>query len=277
MTANPAAPTPPTTPTTTTRNDPVDVAIDAVETLAVRGCLERPASERELLAHRLYERVHPAMAALGLLFLVLVLAQRAARAGTPLDRALVAATWVLWAIFAAEYVARLTIAADRRAFLRRTWWQLLFLGVPFLSMIRGLMFVRLARPTRVLLAAVRGTRSARATLTGRVGWLSTFTTIVIFSAADLLHGAGAVRPYGSALHAAALAAINGEPIKSEHALAQVLGVVLAIYAVVFFASLAGMIGAFLLEQRAEAAARVGRGALSTDPDPAPTRDVRAAP
>lgn len=236
--------------------DPVDAAMDAVENLTLRGCLERPWEQRELLARRLYERVHPVMAALGLLFLVIILAQRGAEAGTALAVALSIAAWILWVAFATEYLLRLVIAPDRMAFLRQTWWQLLFLGVPFLSMVRGLLFVRLGRPTRVVIAAIRGTRSARATLTGRVGWLGVLTVIVAFSAADLLHGSGAVRPYGTALHAAAMATINGHRIDSDHALAQVLDVVLAIYAVVFFASLAGMIGAYLLEQRAAITGRV---------------------
>ena len=49
----------------------------------------------------------------------------------------------------------------------RTWWQLLFLVVPVLTLLRALLILRVARPTRVALAALRGGRSARATLTGR--------------------------------------------------------------------------------------------------------------
>ncbi len=35
-----------------------------------------------------------------------------------------------------EYAARLVIATDRLRFLRRTWWQLLFLALPFLRFLR---------------------------------------------------------------------------------------------------------------------------------------------
>lgn len=229
--------------------DPVDAAADVVEDLTIRGCLDRSAGEREALARRLYEWVHPFMAALGVLFLLVVLAQRAAAPGTALNATLIMAGWLLWAAFVAEYAMRLAIAPDRLAFLRSTWWQVLFLCVPFLSMVRALLFLRLARPTRVVFAAIRGTRSASATLQGRIAWLATLTAIVALSSADLLYGAGAIRPYGAALQSAALATINGQRIDSDHGLAQVLNVALAVYAVVVFATLAGMIGAFLLERR----------------------------
>ncbi|HEX7167902.1 MAG TPA: hypothetical protein VF230_13070 [Acidimicrobiales bacterium] len=242
------------TETRNERTDPLHAALETAEDLSVRGCLDRPEAERARLASRLYERVHPAMAVLGLLFLAVVLAQRAATPGSSLGGFLAAVAWTLWFAFVGEYALRLVIAPDRSAFFRRTWWQLLFLAVPFLSMVRGLLFLRLARPTRVVLAAFRGSRSARATLTGRLGWVAVLTAIVAFSSADLLYGAGAVKPYGAALVAASRATINGQPLPSEHVLAEILGLVLAVYAVGFFATLAGSIGAFLLEHRAESAA-----------------------
>ena len=229
--------------------DPVEEAADAVIDLTVRGCLQRSPTSRERLAQVLYDRLHPAMAALGLLFVVLVLAQGPVAEGTSLQRTLLGATWVLWAVFVAEYVLRLVIAPSTMKFLRRTWWQLLFLVVPVLTLLRALLILRVARPTRVALAALRGGRSARATLTGRAGWLAVLTAIVTFASADVLYKVAKIRPYGTALHAAALAAIAGEPTGSNHGLAQVLDVVLAVYAVVFFAALAGSLGAFFLEQQ----------------------------
>ena len=262
------------TETSSETADPLHAALETAEHLTVRGCLDRSKSERTRLASRLYERVHPAMAALGLLFLAIILAQRAATPGSSLGKFLAGVAWILWLGFAGEYALRLVIAPDRNAFFRQTWWQLLFLAVPVLSMVRGLLFLRLARPTRVVLAAFRGSRSARATLTGRLSWVAVLTAIVTFSSADLLYGAGAVEPYGAALVAASRATINGQPIPSEHVLAEVLGLALAVYAVGFFATLAGSIGAFLLEHRAEirpsgiqrgaVAAQRGRSSLGED-------------
>lgn len=252
----------------TPRRDPVGEATEAVVDLTVRGCLSRPASAREELAQTLYERLHPAMAALGALFLVLVLAQGPVQEGTALQRVLLAGTWVLWAVFVGEYVLRLVIAPSTGRFLRRTWWQAVLLVVPVLSLIRALLILRVARPTRVALAALRGSRSARATLTGRAGWLAVVTTIVIFAAGDVLYTSGRIRPYGSALHAAALGAITGEPTRSTTAVGQVLDVALALYAVVFFATLAGILGAFFLEKRAGTPGGGVTPAAGTAPNPA---------
>ncbi|HEX6419809.1 MAG TPA: hypothetical protein VFZ77_15015 [Acidimicrobiales bacterium] len=231
--------------------DPLAEAADTLGDLRVRGCMGRSAAERQGLAEVLYHRLHPATAALGLLFVVVLLAQSAAREGTALHRVLLALTWLLWATFAAEYVLRLVIAPSRWGFLRRTWWQLLFLAVPFLTMIRALLVLRVARPTRVAVAALRGGRSARASLTGRGAWIGVATAIVIFAAADTLYRSGAVVPYGEALHAAALAGITGEPTGSDDGLARVLDVVLSAYAVVVFAALAGITGAYFIEHRDE--------------------------
>ena len=224
-------------------------ADDADVDLTTRGCLQRSATSRERLAEALYDRLHQAMASLGLLFVVLVIAQGPAAEGTSLQLALLVATWVLWGVFVAEYALRLVIAPSATAFLRRTWWQLLFLAVPVLTLLRALLILRVARPTRVALAALRGGRSARATLAGRAAWLAVLTAIVTFAAADLLYQAADVHPYGTALHAAALATVTGEPTGSDHGVAHVLDVALAVYAVVFFATLAGSLGAFFLERR----------------------------
>lgn len=217
----------------------------------VRGCLRESSETRDQLAEYLYQRLHPAIAVLGALFLVVVLAQSAAREGTALHRALLVLTWVLWATFAAEYVLRLVIAPSTTGFLRRTWWQLLFLAIPFLTMVRALFVLRVARPTRVAVAALRGGRSAKVTLTSRGAWVAVVTAIVVFAAADILYRADAVTPYGTALHAAALATMTGEPVPSDDGLAHVVDVVLSAYAVVVFAALAGIAGAYFLERKDE--------------------------
>lgn len=229
--------------------DPLGAAAESIEELRIRGCIERSSEDRERLSEFLYARLHSVVATLGLLFAVVVLAQGAAETGTRLHTFLLVLTWILWATFAAEYALRMVIAPSKANFLRRTWWQLLFLAVPFLTMLRALFILRVGRPVRVALAAVRGGRSARATLTSRAGWLGVLTAIVAFASADVLHSSDAVRPYGAALHAALLATITGEPFHSDLAIAQVLDVVLAIYSVVFFATLAGILGAFFLEAR----------------------------
>lgn len=226
-------------------------AFDATRELMaipLRGCRARPATEREVLAQRLYERLHPVMAGLGVLFVVLVLAQVAATEGSALQRSLLAATWVLWAVFVAEYALRLVIAPSTVLFLRRTWWQLLFLAVPFMSFLRLVLFFRMARATRVVVAAIRGTRSAARKLTNRLAWLGLVTGIVIFSTADLVYEYGDVRPYGVALHAAAKAAIAAEAMPGNRGIVQLLDVLVGAYSIAVFAAVAGSVGAFFLER-----------------------------
>lgn len=236
------------------------------ESLRIRGCRRRADQEREQLATILYELLHPAMAALGLLFVVVVLAQPAARAGSGLRTALVVASVVLWAVFVVEFALRTFVAPSAATFLRRNWWQVLFLVVPALSLLRVFLVLRIARPTRVVLAAVRGTRSATNRLTARGAWLALVTAIVVFSAANLLYEAGDITPYGEALHAAAMAGIAGQEIAEESGLAQVLNVVLAVYAIAVFGALAGMVTAYFLEHRDEVAEETDAQALGRDVD-----------
>jgi voltage-gated potassium channel len=249
-----------------TRPRPVDdeqcrpVAADVAQALVdlpLRGCLARQPTEREIVAQRLYERLHPFMAGLAILFVVVVLGQLAAHGGSPLHGVLMATTWVLWAVFVAEYVLRLVIAPVTLRFLRRTWWQALFLLIPFLSFLRIVLFFRVARGTRVVTAAIRGTRSSARKLTNRLAWLALVTLVVVFSTADLVYEYGEIRPYGVALHGAAKAAIAAEAMPGTRGIVQLLDVLVGAYSIAVFAAVAGAVGAFLLERRDEHRELVG--------------------
>ena len=185
------------------------------------------------------------MGALGVVFLLLVLAQSLAQGGV-LSAVLAAAGWVLWAVFVAEFALRAVIARDQRRFWARNWWQLIFLAVPFLRFARALSVLRLARVGRVLSAAVRGSRSAGRLLSGRLTSLAVLTVVVILAASQLLYVTGSYTSYATALHNAALGTISGEPLTARDGFAQVLEVVLATYSVAVFATLAGAVGAYFL-------------------------------
>lgn len=211
--------------------------------------LTRSPSDRERLAEELLDRLTPAMSALGLLFLLVVLGERAARTGSGLSLALSIAGWLLWAAFVAEFVARLVVAPDTTAFLRRNWWQVVFLVLPFLRVLRVVRSFRLLRTGRVLSSAVRSTRSAHRVLGDRVAWLGVVTLIVVMGSSELLYAFGVYGRYGDALHATALAAVTGEPLGRPDPFARVLEVFLAVYSVAVFATLAGSLGAYFLESR----------------------------
>ena len=214
----------------------------------------RSYTERERWADELLDRLTPAMSALGILFLLVVLAEQLARESSGLSRVLAVAGWLLWAVFVVEFAARLVVAPETDRFLKRNWWQVLFLVLPFLRFLRLIRSLRFLRTGRVLSSAVRSSRSARRVLGGRVGWLGAVSAITVLGSSQLLYEFGDYARYGEALHAAALATITGEPLAQPDAFAQVLEVVLAVFSVVVFATLAGSLGAYFLESRRPAPA-----------------------
>ncbi|MGI8775745.1 MAG: hypothetical protein ACR2KQ_12230 [Actinomycetota bacterium] len=216
--------------------------------------LERPEAERDRLSEDIADRLDGAMTAAGILFLLVVLGETLAEDGTVLERSLFVLGWVLWAVFVAEFVLRMVIAPSTIGFLRKNWWQILFLVLPFLRFLRLLRIFRLARGGRVISSAIRATRTAGRQLADRAVWLAAVTSIVILASSQLLYEFGGYESYGEALHGAALATIVGEPLKQSSGLAQVMEVVLALYSVVFFASLAATVGAYFLESRSDESA-----------------------
>jgi voltage-gated potassium channel len=206
--------------------------------------LRRPADERERVAAELSERMDGPVTALGVIFLLVVLVDTAIRPEGALAVAFDLAGWLLWAVFVLEFALRAVVAPSTGAFLRRNWWQVVFLALPFLRFVRIL--ARVARLGRVVSSAVRTTRGATATLSSRLGWLSAATAIVVLAASQILYEFAPYERYADALHDAALATITGEPTGVDSAAADVLEVVLALYSVVVFATLAGVLGAYFL-------------------------------
>jgi voltage-gated potassium channel len=196
----------------------------------------------------LARRLDRPMGVLGLVFLLVVLGQSLAREPW-LVTALSVVGWILWAVFVGEFAFRAVSARDHRRFWRRNWWQLVFLALPFLRFARALTLLRAARVGGVLSAAVRGSRSAGRLLTNRVGWVTALTGVVVLAAGQLLYVVDAYDAYGPALHDAALGTITGEPLSAEGGWPRFLEVVLAVYSVAVFATLAGALGAYFLERR----------------------------
>lgn len=194
----------------------------------------------------LARRLDKPMTALGVVFVLVVLGQVTAR-GAVLTQVFTVAGWVLWSVFVAEFALRAYLARRRaREFWRRNWWQVIFLAVPFLRFARAVSVLRVARVGGVLSAAVRGSRSAGRLLTGRIAWLGVVTAAVVLASSQLLLVLGSYVGYAEALHDAALATVTGEPLSEDDPFAEVLEVVLALYSVVVFATLAASLGAYFL-------------------------------
>lgn len=204
---------------------------------------------RQEWADQLIDRLTPVMSALGILFLLVVFAESMAHPGSTLSTVLIVTGWVLWASFVVEFVFRLWVAPDTAAFLRKNWWQILFLVLPFLRILRLFWALRFLRTGRVLSSAVRSSRSARGLVGNRVGWLAVISAITILGSSQLLYEFEVYDQFGDALHAAALAAMSGEPLQQPDGFAQVLDVVLAVFSLIVFAALAGTVGAYFVEAR----------------------------
>jgi voltage-gated potassium channel len=221
-------------------------------------------------AEELARRLDKPMSALGLVFLLVVLGQSIAKDPGLVD-ALSLVGWLLWLVFVGEFALRAYIARDQRRFWKRNWWQVLFLAVPFLRFARALQFLRFTRFSRVgsvVSSAIRGSRSAARLLSGRVAWLGVVTGVVVLASSQLLYVLDAYGSYGDALHDAALATVTGEPMSAEGTAPRVLEVVLAIYSVAVFATLAAALGAYFLKPTAAEAQPATDPSVPVEVDPA---------
>lgn len=213
----------------------------------------RPVDETEQLglAEEIARRLDRPMGVLGILFLFVVLGQLLAE-----DPGLVAVLnvvgWLFWAVFVGEFLLRAYIARFSARFWKRNWWQVLFLLLPFLRFVRALQAARLLRLTRltragsVLSAGVRGSRSAGKLLSSRIGWLAAVTGVVVLVSSQLLYLLGYYEGYGLALSDAAMSTVTGRELGAQGGFPRVLEVVLALYSVAVFATLAGSVGAYFL-------------------------------
>lgn len=209
-------------------------------------------------------RLDRPMGYLGLIFLFVVLGQLLVT-DPGWASTLSVIGWVFWAVFVAEFLLRAYIARFQKEFWKRNWWQIIFLLVPFLRFFRALQSLRLLRFARlsrlarfggILSAGVRGSRSAGRLLSSRIGTLAAVTLVVILAASQLLYAFTAESSYSTALYETALATITGSGFTDQSGLSKILHVVLAVYSVAVFATLAGTLGAFFLRGEAGAAAAV---------------------
>lgn len=207
----------------------------------------RTPTQREQLAERIASRLDIPITVAGVVLVIVVVADNLTSSGSPLKPVWTAAGWALWGVFAIEFGLRLVIAPSTATFLRRNWWQLGFLVVPFLRFLRS--FTRAARLARVASTSVRTTRTAGRTLAGRVGGLAGVTVATVLGSSEVLFEYGPGLSYPRALHETTLAAVSGETLEATGAVADGLEIILAVHATVVFAALAGSLGAFFLERR----------------------------
>lgn len=88
-------------------------------------------------------------------------------------------------------------------------------------------------------------------MSNRIGWLVSITVVVILAASQLLYVMGSETDYTTALYEAALTTITGTGITTDDPFAKLLHLILAVYSVAVFATLAGSLGAFFLHDGEE--------------------------
>lgn len=203
------------------------------------------------------------MAWLGIVFALLVGYELAVDLTPATARALEIAGWSIWAVFLLEFLAKLWLAPAKRSFLRRHWLQVLMLAVPALRVLRFLRLVRLGRAlpaARVVSSSYRTAGAAKRLFRSRLGYLAGISAIAAVGLAELAfllernEPKGVFGSFGDALlwSFATVLALQGEPVPVSNGarLAMLVGFA---FGVVIVASLAGTVGAYLVDERRERA------------------------
>lgn len=125
------------------------------------------------------------------------------------ETAFLALDWAIWAVFALEYVVRLTLTPEKLRFVRREWADLLIVVLPFL---RPLRIVRSARALRLLRLARLGAfmgeivvEAKRLLVRHSLHYVVLIAFAVVVGAAALVYaaeevaGSGSIDSFGDAL------------------------------------------------------------------------------
>ena len=210
------------------------------------------------------ERADPFMAWLGVVFALLVGFELAVDVSPATATALQIGGWAIWGVFAVELLAKLWLAPRRLRFLRRHWLQVLMLAVPALRVLRFLRLLRLGRAlpaARVVTSSYRSAGTAKRLFRSRLGYLGAVSVVVALALAQIVfvleRGTrdGVFESFGDAVlwAFAVVLALQADPVPASVGgrVAMLLGFG---FGLVVIASLAGTVGAYLVEERRERAA-----------------------
>lgn len=205
------------------------------------------------------------MAWLGVVFALLVGYALTVETSARTARILETLGWAIWTIFLLEFVAKLSLAPDRLRFVRAHWLQALMLVLPTLRLASFLRLLRLGRAlpaTRIMSASYRTAGTARLLLRSRLGYVAALTVVVGIALAELVYlferdeRASELDSFGDAIlwSFSVVIALQGDPVPASGLgrAAMLLGFT---FGLVIVASLAGTVGAFLVEERRERSAK----------------------
>ncbi len=214
--------------------------------------------ERSELLEHLQALLEPAMATLGLVFLVLLLFDFASDdLGDSAQRRVDWAFQAIWAAFLLDFGLRFVVAPEKGAFLRQNWFGALSLAVPFLRPLRALRAARALRSIRLfrLLGGLnRGIRVVRQVTRGRqFAYVAVLTVLVALGGAvgvlyfDRDVPGAQIETLGDAVwwSAAMVTTINNEKyvVSPE---ARVIAILVRVYAVSVFGYITASIASYLV-------------------------------
>ena len=223
----------------------------------------RSEDDFDLWLARVTERADPFMSWLGIVFALVVGYELAVEVGPRTASLLEWTGWAIWGVFLLEFLVKLWLAPRRLRFLRRHWLQAAALVVPTLRVLRFLRLLRLGRAlpaARVVSSSYRSVGTARRLFRSRLGYLAATGVVVSVAVAELAflferdQRAPAFDSFGDALlwSFAVVLALQADPVPTSVGgrLVMLAGF---LFGLVVIASLAGTVGAFLVEERRERA------------------------
>lgn len=222
---------------------------------------ERTEDAFEDWAAEAMERVDPFMAWLGVLFALVVGFEIAAEPQDPWPRIFDWLSWVIWGVFALEFLIQLGLAPRRLKFVRDHWWQPLLIAIPTLRLFRFFRLARVGRAFpagRVVSSSYRAAGTAKALLRSRTAYLGGLGFVATIAVAELVYlferdvDGGIFDSFGDALlwSLAAVLGMQGDPVPST-AGGQLVMLAAFVVGLVVIAALAGTVGAYLVEERRE--------------------------
>jgi voltage-gated potassium channel len=219
---------------------------------------------RDEFVKRMSRRMDLPMAILGMLMLVAVLAEVFIPHDHPARPALETMGWVIWGLFAIEFIITLMLVRDRRAYLRHHWIDVLVVLLPMFRVVRALRFLAgvEAYPLLELVAFIgKGSKALhRFSKQSQLGYLFGVTVLVTLIGGIGIHlferdaTDGQLRTFGDSIwYSAALMTTVGSELDPVTGGGRLIALAMMIYAMVVVVYLIGSVSAFLLAKTKEQA------------------------
>jgi len=244
------------------------------------GRFDLDAEEREQIGHL----AEIALTALSFVFLGLLVVEYALTLTPDQARWIELAGWIIWLIFAVDFIVRFALADTKTAYVRRNWLSVIALALPAFRIFRAAKAVRAVRSLR-LARLVTGTNRGATALRRVVGFAGAGYAAVLTAVVWLLGSAGIVylergqpgatiSTFPEALWWTATTLIQqGSEQNPKTAEGRVLAVLIMIFALAISGYLTAVLAAYLLGRRRDAGATAAEAHRARLPSYVPPRDT----